>query len=79
MTRRSLLDDVVVEKARYNLDKLGNYGVIASKLKAIISAGTHGITLTAEVFDINRKTLTSWIKEVKNDKVDNLNSGKFCS
>jgi transposase len=73
VTRLSILDDGVVEVAEANLKQLGSNGVVANKLKAIIAAKKHGIKLTSEVYDINRKTLTSWVKEVKNNRIDNLN------
>lgn len=72
MTRRTLLDDVTVKIAKENLKQLGNYGTRSVKLKAVIAAKDHGIGLTAEVFDVNRKTLTSWVKEVNANNIDKL-------
>lgn len=72
MTRKTLLDDVTVKIATENLKRLGNYGIRSVKLKAVIAAKDHGIGLTAEVFNINRKTLTSWVKEVNSNSIDNL-------
>ena len=40
----------------------------------IISAKKHGISKVAEIYDITRKTLTSWIKCVKNDNFSGLSA-----
>lgn len=72
MSRLSILDEKTVETARSALKHLGTQGFVANKLKAVISANKHGICLTADVFNINRKTLTSWIKEVKSGNIAGL-------
>ena len=43
-----LLDDQVVLIATEGLKKIGNSGLVARKLQAIISSKKHGITKTAE-------------------------------
>ena len=55
-----LLDDVVVEKAKIALKKIGKSALCARKLEAVISAKKHGITQVAKVYGITRTTLTSW-------------------
>ncbi len=69
-----LLDQVVVEKAKMALQKIGKSALCARKLEAVISAKKHGITQVAKVCDITRTTLTSWIKLIKNDKIERLNA-----
>jgi transposase len=69
-----LLDDKVVEKAKDQLRKVGKAALMTRKLEAIISAKKHGITKVAEIYDITRKTLTSWIKCVKNDNLTGLSA-----
>ncbi len=73
MTQTSkLLDDQVVEKAKTQLRKVGKTALMTRKLEAIISAKKHGISQVAQIYDITRKTLTSWIKCVRNDNLDGL-------
>jgi transposase len=69
-----LLDDEVVEKAKAQLQKSGKVALMTRKLEAIISAKKHGISKVAEVYDITRKTLTSWIKCVKSDNLTGLSA-----
>ena len=71
MTQTSkLLDDQVVEKAKTQLRKVGKTALMTRKLEAIISAKKHGISQVAQIYDITRKTLTSWIKCVRNDNLE---------
>ena len=67
-----LLDDQVVEKAKAQLHKVGKTALMTRKLEAIISAKKHGISKVAEIYDITRKTLTSWITCVRNDNLSGL-------
>jgi len=69
-----LLDDQVVEKAKAELKLIGKASIRARKLEAVIAASKHGITKVAEIYDITRKTLTSWIKHIKNDNLERLNA-----
>jgi transposase len=75
MTSKSkLLDQVVVEKAKMALHKIGKSALCARKLEAVIAAKQHGITQVAKVYGITRTTLTTWIKLIKNDKIERLNA-----
>lgn len=69
-----LLDDIVVEKAKVALQKIGKSALCARKLEAVISAKKHGITQVAKVYGVTRTTLTSWIKLIKSDKMERLNA-----
>jgi transposase len=69
-----LLDEAVVEKAKKALQKIGKSALCARKLEAVISAKKHGITQVAKVYDVTRTTLTSWIKHIKNDKIERLSA-----
>lgn len=69
-----LLDDQTVEKARTQLRKVGKAALMTRKLEAVISAKKHGISKVAEIYDITRKTLTSWIKCIKNDNLAGLSA-----
>ena len=69
-----LLDDQVVEKAKEQLRKVGKATLMSRKLEAVISAKKHGITKVAKVYDITRKTLTSWIKCIKSDNLAGLSA-----
>lgn len=53
-----LLDDVVVEKAKRALKRLGKATRCARKLEAVIAARKHGITEVAKTYGITRTTLT---------------------
>lgn len=75
MTSKSkLLDQVVVEKAKMALQKIGKSALCVRKLEAVIAAKQHGITQVAKVYGITRTTLTTWIKLIKNDKIERLNA-----
>lgn len=67
-----LLEDSVVEYAIKNLKKIGKDALLGRKLQAVISAKKHGISKVAEVYDISRTTLTSWIKHLRNEDLDKL-------
>ncbi len=69
-----LLDDAVVEKAKIALKKIGKSALSARKLEAVIAARKHGITEVAKVYGITRTTLTSWVKLIKQDKIERLNA-----
>ena len=69
-----LLDDQVVEKAKEQLRKVGKATLMSRKLEAVISAKKHGISEVAKVYDITRKTLTSWIKCIKSDNLAGLSA-----
>jgi transposase len=69
-----LLSKEVTEKAKSQLKEIGKSAIISRKLEAVISAGKHGITEVAKIYDITRKTLTSWIKHVKNDSMEKLSA-----
>jgi transposase len=71
-----LLTQEVLDLAESNLEKLGRSGVVAIKLRAIISAHKNGITGVAKVFGTTKATLISWIKHVKNGSLDLLNVQK---
>lgn len=67
-----LIDDTTYNNARKELKSHGNTAKITIKLKAIIAAKTHGITRVAEIFDITRRSLMSWIKTFKKHGCDKL-------
>lgn len=69
-----LLDQLVVEKAKMALKKMGKSALCARKLEAVLSAKEHGITQVAKVYGVTRTTLTSWIKLIKSDKIERLNA-----
>lgn len=60
-----LITDEVAALAEASLKELGITGAISRKLQAICSANKHGIKKVAEVYDISRTTLTSWISSFK--------------
>ncbi len=61
-----LLDDSIILRAHEGLNELGKSAIISRKLQAIIAARTHGISKVASVYNVTNKTLTSWIRALKN-------------
>lgn len=66
------ITDEIVKIAENRLKELGKDKYVAAKLQAVISAKKHGITKVAEVFNISRPTLFSWIKHVKEEHLERL-------
>lgn len=66
------ITDEVVNIAEKRLKELGKDNYVAAKLQAVISTKKHGITKVAEVFNISRPTLFSWIKHVKEEHLERL-------
>jgi transposase len=71
-----ILDASVVEAAEQALKKLGKHGYVSKKLNAVIAASKHNITEVAKIYDISRTTLTSWIKHIKDSRLDKLEAPK---
>lgn len=71
-----ILDISVVETAKKALKKLGKYGYVSKKLNAVIASSEHNITEVAKIYGISRTTLTSWIKYVKELRLDKLEAPK---
>lgn len=73
MARASkLFTEEIVKQAQKGLETLGQNGMIALKLKAIISAKKHGLTTVADVFGTTKATLISWIKRM-DESLEQLN------
>ena len=64
-----LLDDQVVLIATEGLKKIGNSGLVARKLQAIISSKKHGITKTAEFYSTTKSSIIKWIKDLKQESL----------
>lgn len=56
-----LVDEALYTKAKEALKVVVKGGEVSHKLQAIKSAREHGISKVADVFDITRTTLMSWI------------------
>jgi transposase len=56
--------------ATKEMKKIGNFGLMAKKLQAIIATKNNTITDVCRVFGISRTTLTGWIKSFKNGYKD---------
>lgn len=73
MARTSkLLTKEIASAAESSLEELGKNGIVAIKLMAIISAHKYGITRVAQVFDITKMTLLSWIKHFGKESAERL-------
>jgi transposase len=67
-----LLDDSVVSRAQEGLKQIGKSAIISRKLQAIISAKTHGISKVAAIYNVTNKSLTFWIKSLRNGSLSDL-------
>lgn len=65
--KSKLIDETTFNNAQSMLESLGNNAKGALKLKAIVAAKTHGITIVADIFNVSRNTVTTWINKFKND------------
>ncbi len=70
-TSKAISDNLFLE-AKQALKKLGKKGEAGRRLQAIISAKTHGIKAVAEIFDITRMTLMSWIRKFEEESIQGL-------
>jgi transposase len=72
-----IIEGELVLKAEKALSKIGNEGVVAVRLKAIIASSKHGIKKVAEVYDINRASLHRWAALFRDNGVEGIrNVGK---
>ena len=62
-----LIDDATEEMALAAMKEIGKSGEVANKLKAILAAKSHSISLVAKVYNVTRMTVTLWIKAFKKD------------
>lgn len=67
-----LLDDLTVLRAQEGLKQMGKSAIISKKLQAIISAKTHGISKVATIYNVTNKSLTFWIKSLRNGSLSDL-------
>ena len=67
-----LLDEAVFINAKEGLKKIGRSALISRKLQAIVSARVHGISKVAAIYNVTNKTLTFWIKSLKNGSLSDL-------
>ena len=67
-----LLDDLTFIRAKEGLKQIGKSAVISKKLQAIVSAKTHGISKVAAIYNVTNKSLTFWIKSLRNGSLYDL-------
>jgi transposase len=68
----TLLTESICNKASASLKEMGSSGIVAVKLKAIISAKEHGIKKVADILKISKTSLTFWIKRFNQDAAAGL-------
>jgi transposase len=74
MARTSkLLTDEIALLAEEAISKLGKSGMVAIKLRAVISAHKYGITRVAKIFGMTKATLISWIKLIQSNPKEFIN------
>jgi transposase len=67
-----LIDDATEQRAIQALKELGKNGVVANKLKAILAAKSHDISMVSKVYNVTRMTIALWIKAFKNEDIAGL-------
>ena len=70
--KTKLIDQELVMNAERALNLLGDNGVIAIRLTAIIASYKHGIKKVSEVYDINRSSLHRWVDLFKKGGVEKI-------
>lgn len=60
------------EMAKEALKKVGRDSKAGHRLQAIVSAKVHGITAVAQIYDITRATLMSWIRNFEKGSIPGL-------
>jgi len=66
------ISDELYNKAKDALQEVARSGDVSRKLQAIKSAKEHGISKVADIFDISRVALMSWIKAFSISGIDGL-------
>ena len=67
-----IIDQELVTNAERALNSLGDNGVVAIRLKAIIASYKHGIKKVSEVYDINRSSLHRWVDLFRKGGVEKI-------
>jgi len=70
--KSKLLDNLLIIRAHEGIKELGKSAIISRKLQAIIASKTHGISKVASIYNVTNKTLTSWIKSLRNGSLLDL-------
>jgi transposase len=74
---KTIINKNLSDKAKLALLNLKQNGVIANRLRAIISAHKHGVNKVSDVLDIDRTSIFRWAKILDNKGFDSLkNSAK---
>lgn len=68
-----LITSDIYQKSIKALEEINSISRAAIRLKAIISAKEHGVSITAKVFNISSNTLRSWVKSFSQEGVAGLN------
>ena len=71
-----LIDEELSTRASIDLAQLGEAGIVAIRLRAIIAAFKHGIKIVAEVYDINRSSLHRWVALYRSGGLESLGNIK---
>jgi transposase len=69
---QKLITKEVYQKAVTELEHMAKDNRVAIRLRAIVSAKEHGISIVAKVFNITTNTLRSWVKRFKEGDFNNL-------
>jgi len=70
--RTKTIDSALVDRARASLKGLGEIGRVSNRLQCIISAYKYNIKHVAEVFEVSRVTVHSWVNRFQRDGVEGL-------
>jgi len=73
MSKRSvLINEDIVSRAEKALKQLGQTGLVANRLKAIIASHKHGIKTVATVSDVSRASIHRWVNVLREKGVEGL-------
>ncbi len=67
-----IIDQALAQEARDLLVELKPDGVVANRLRAIISSANHPIKTVADIFDVTPDTITSWVKKLRKGGIKGL-------
>ncbi len=69
---RTIIDQTLTQKAQDLLTELNSEGVVANRLKAIITSFNHPIKTVADIFDVDSTTITRWANKLKKSGIKGL-------
>lgn len=69
---KTIIDELIYEKAKNGLIQLQSKGTAANKLKAIMASYKHGAKKVSEIFDIDITSIHKWTVKLKKEGYKSL-------